>query len=252
MTDNNPAGYVGPELTPTVLSLLEILDRYGFRVAATTRFAGKTLNLLWEGERCGYINSTVLGKGAVLGYHFKWSGDASNSCPPELASQLLQIFSEKYQCDIEDLVIHHGTGSNTGRTNLLIRSPTTALSVLLQDTGRPLDESVTIAKVNDRYVEGAVRDVRMQSYERSSAARLACLSHYGYDCFVCGINIRKIYRALPMELVHVHHEEPLSLGSGPRETDPVSQLKPVCPNCHAVIHSRTPAYSIDEVKRMLD
>jgi 5-methylcytosine-specific restriction protein A len=34
--------------------------------------------------------------------------------------------------------------------------------------------------------------------------------------------------------------------------DPIRDLRPVCPNCHAMIHRRIPAYSIEELKKMLD
>ena len=33
--------------------------------------------------------------------------------------------------------------------------------------------------------------------------------------------------------------------------DPVSDLIPVCPNCHAVIHLKTPPYAPHEVSAML-
>ena len=35
------------------------------------------------------------------------------------------------------------------------------------------------------------------------------------------------------------------------EVDPVKDLRPVCPNCHSVIHLKAPPYSIDELKDML-
>jgi hypothetical protein len=31
----------------------------------------------------------------------------------------------------------------------------------------------------------------------------------------------------------------------------IKDLRPVCQNCHAVIHSRKPAFSIEEVRKML-
>jgi hypothetical protein len=251
MSKATPVGYDGIDLPESVLTLIQILGRYGFAVAATTRFAGKTINLMHNGSRCGYINSTVLAKGAILGYHFTWSGRPNNACPPEIADRLLEEFSKRYRCDPDDLEIHHGTGSNAGRTNLHIRNATLALRVLLQDIGQSLDDSVTLAKINARYVEGAVRDVSMQSYERSANARLACLGHYGYDCVVCGKNLRRQYRGLQVELIHVHHEHPFAQEAGQRETDPLLDLKPVCPNCHGVIHSRSPAYSIEDVRTML-
>ena len=33
--------------------------------------------------------------------------------------------------------------------------------------------------------------------------------------------------------------------------DPVTDLRPVCPNCHAVLHARKPAYSIEDVRELL-
>ncbi|MEI8372579.1 MAG: hypothetical protein WCJ35_07065 [Planctomycetota bacterium] len=32
------------------------------------------------------------------------------------------------------------------------------------------------------------------------------------------------------------------------KVDPVNDLRPVCANCHAILHRLKPAYSIDEVK----
>jgi 5-methylcytosine-specific restriction protein A len=33
--------------------------------------------------------------------------------------------------------------------------------------------------------------------------------------------------------------------------DPLNHLCPVCPNCHAMLHKRTPPLSIDELKGMI-
>jgi hypothetical protein len=34
------------------------------------------------------------------------------------------------------------------------------------------------------------------------------------------------------------------------EVDPVKDLRPVCPNCHAMIHRRSPPLSIEEIIRL--
>jgi predicted HNH restriction endonuclease len=34
--------------------------------------------------------------------------------------------------------------------------------------------------------------------------------------------------------------------------NPIEDLRPVCPNCHAIIHRCTPPYSIEDVRRFLD
>ncbi|MDB9470225.1 hypothetical protein PN480_18680 [Dolichospermum circinale CS-1225] len=35
------------------------------------------------------------------------------------------------------------------------------------------------------------------------------------------------------------------------EVDPIKDLRPVCPNCHAMIHRRLPPLSIDEIKSII-
>ena len=34
------------------------------------------------------------------------------------------------------------------------------------------------------------------------------------------------------------------------EVDPIKDLIPVCPNCHAMIHSKRPAFTIEEIKEI--
>lgn len=38
---------------------------------------------------------------------------------------------------------------------------------------------------------------------------------------------------------------------GQYETDPVEDLKPVCPNCHAMLHQKSPPHNIEELKEKM-
>jgi predicted HNH restriction endonuclease len=49
----------------------------------------------------------------------------------------------------------------------------------------------------------------------------------------------------------VHHLRPLSGIAEEYEIDPVEDLRPVCPNCHAMLHRKTPPYTIDELRLRL-
>ncbi|WP_155864555.1 HNH endonuclease [Deinococcus ficus] len=101
------------------------------------------------------------------------------------------------------------------------------------------------------YPEGAVRQVLVNAYERSSTARRRCLEHHGTACHICHFDFGVVYGDAAAGIIHVHHLKPLSeIGRG-YHVDPVHDLIPVCPNCHAVIHKRNPAYSVDEVRAML-
>ncbi|MBX3634449.1 MAG: HNH endonuclease [Rubrivivax sp.] len=102
------------------------------------------------------------------------------------------------------------------------------------------------------WVEGGrlVRDIT--EYERSAAARAKCLEHYGATCVACGFSAGAVYGELVGQIVHVHHLRPLSEIGDRYAVDPVRDLRPVCPNCHAAIHARVPPFSIDEVRSMLN
>ena len=100
-------------------------------------------------------------------------------------------------------------------------------------------------------VEGAKRIVAVNSYERSSKARTACIAHYGTRCVVCGFNFTEKYGPAGDGLIHVHHLIPLAEIGEAYLLNPIEDLRPVCPNCHAIIHVRVPQYSIEDVKRMI-
>jgi len=96
--------------------------------------------------------------------------------------------------------------------------------------------------------EGALRRVTINAYERSDAARSKCLAHYGTTCVVCKTNLQSIYGHAAAGLIHVHHLQSLAAVGGDYEVDPIEDLRPVCPNCHAVIHRKKTPYSIEEVR----
>lgn len=97
------------------------------------------------------------------------------------------------------------------------------------------------------FVEGRRRISVVNYYERNPKARRACIEHYGAKCVVCGMDFLTQYGEIAEGFVHVHHLKPVSEIGDVYQLDPVHDLRPVCPNCHAVIHFRTPPFSIEEV-----
>lgn len=95
--------------------------------------------------------------------------------------------------------------------------------------------------------EGGRLTVLVNAFERNTTARKKSLEHYGATCVVCGFNAQREYGVQVTEIIHVHHLKPLSSIGQSYIIDPISDLRPVCPNCHAVIHSRDPIFSIDEL-----
>jgi 5-methylcytosine-specific restriction enzyme A len=101
------------------------------------------------------------------------------------------------------------------------------------------------------YWEGVGRQVIVNRYERNTAARRKCLEHHGDACAVCGIRFEDVYGLVAAGYMHIHHVKPISEIAEQYEVDPVEDLRPVCPNCHAVIHLHGECRSIDVVRTLL-
>jgi 5-methylcytosine-specific restriction enzyme A len=101
------------------------------------------------------------------------------------------------------------------------------------------------------FKRGALKKIQVNVYERDPRARAACLEHYGHKCSVCDFDFEKVYGEIGVGYIHVHHLIPLSKITTGYSVDPVTDLRPVCPNCHAVIHLRTILFTIEEVRRFM-
>lgn len=99
--------------------------------------------------------------------------------------------------------------------------------------------------------EGASRSVTINAYERNPVARAKCLEHYGYSCSVCAFSFEHTYGPIGKHYIHVHHVVPLSEIKGKYVVNPLTDLIPVCPNCHAMIHNTRPAQSVAQLKKQL-
>ena len=79
-------------------------------------------------------------------------------------------------------------------------------------------------------------------------ARQQCVDHWGTTCSVCNFDFGKKYGQLGKGFVHVHHLTPISKIGDSYEVDPINDLRPVCPNCHAMLHRETPTLTIEVLK----
>lgn len=103
----------------------------------------------------------------------------------------------------------------------------------------------------DDLIEGALQRITVNRYERDPVARQKCIEHYGMVCVVCGFDFEKRYGAIGAGFIHVHHLVDIASIGGRYQIDPVRDLRPVCPNCHAMLHQERPAMSIDILKRKI-
>ena len=102
------------------------------------------------------------------------------------------------------------------------------------------------------YLEGSKQSILVNKYERNTKARDKCIEHYGALCAACEFDFSAEYGDVGDGFIHVHHIKPVSEIGELYEVDPINDLIPVCPNCHAMIHKRRPmSFTIDEIKEKL-
>lgn len=118
-----------------------------------------------------------------------------------------------------------------------------------QTHGTRLPEEIDPKEV---FTEGVSKTVTVNQYERSAVARSKCLSHHGYKCAVCSFDFEKTYGEIGKNYIHVHHIIPISEIGKEYEINPVTDLIPVCPNCHAMIHVTRPALSVNQLKKTIE
>ncbi len=122
-------------------------------------------------------------------------------------------------------------------------------------TPRAADEAISRSpeepQLGQTFPEGAVRREEVNRYERDPRARGLCLAHWGSRCAACELDFGERYGPLGLGFIHVHHLLELSAVGPGYHVDPINHLRPVCPNCHSMLHRRQPALSIDELRMLL-
>ena len=101
------------------------------------------------------------------------------------------------------------------------------------------------------YSEGRPKTVTYRTYDRSSDAREDCIRHHGYNCAVCGFNFEKTYGSTGEGFIEVHHLKQIADRGEEHLVDPVKDLRPVCANCHRMLHKAKPPLGIEELKLKL-
>jgi hypothetical protein len=107
--------------------------------------------------------------------------------------------------------------------------------------------------------EGARDQVTTNRYERDSGLRDKCIAHHKTKdggkllCQVCGMDFSQRYGDIGKGFIHVHHVDPLGNRQERHKVDPTINLKPVCPNCHAMLHKApgNNAFSLDQIRERL-
>ena len=104
---------------------------------------------------------------------------------------------------------------------------------------------------SETFLEGAKKFVIVNAYERSARARQRCIEEFGHRCAVCGFDFGIGYGEIGVGYIHVHHLRSITEIGAEYVIDPVRDLRPVCPNCHAMLHTARPPLSIEALQSRL-
>jgi 5-methylcytosine-specific restriction protein A len=103
----------------------------------------------------------------------------------------------------------------------------------------------------EELVEGTCRRISVNAYERNPKARAACLKHYGAVCQVCNMDFKSKYGEVGEGFMHVHHKRPIAMLKANYTVNPLKDLVPVCPNCHAMLHRREPPFDVEQLRALV-
>jgi len=102
-----------------------------------------------------------------------------------------------------------------------------------------------------RYYEGTTVRISVNRYERNLKAREECLKKHGNRCKICGFSFEDVYGEIGRDYIQVHHIVSLASIKKEYEVNPSEDLIPVCPNCHAMLHRKSPPYKIEELRSIV-
>lgn len=104
------------------------------------------------------------------------------------------------------------------------------------------------------FPEGAKKTVQVNRYERNPEARAKCIEIHGTRCKICDMSFEETYGTFAKDFIHVHHKKALHEISEEYEVDPINDLIPVCPNCHAMLHRQENgiAMKVDRLKLLFE
>jgi 5-methylcytosine-specific restriction protein A len=107
---------------------------------------------------------------------------------------------------------------------------------------------------SESYNEGKARELIQTIYERDPRLRKKAIEIHGTTCVVCGFNFAKKYGTLGEGYIEIHHLIPHKEHKikGPSDINPKTDLKPLCSNCHRMIHKPAKMLNIEELKKVIN
>ncbi len=128
------------------------------------------------------------------------------------------------------------------------RCSTSLLTLISDKKDSQIAEEISDEDV-EKLFERAKKQINVNAYERNTKARQLCVKKHGYTCCICGFDFEEFYGEIGVGYIHVHHLIPLNKIHEKYQVDPENDLKPVCPNCHAMLHKTS--LSIEDLRTLI-
>lgn len=140
------------------------------------------------------------------------------------------------------------------KSNSSVKKKRAILEKFMMITGLDKDKPIYPDEVDPSkaYFEGSTKQVIVNNYERNNAARKKCIAHYNAICQVCMFDFTSTYGELGNGFIHVHHIVDISSIGMKYSIDPINDLVPVCPNCHAMLHKPKETLTIEKLKAIIE
>ncbi|WP_286255953.1 HNH endonuclease [Marinobacter shengliensis] len=116
----------------------------------------------------------------------------------------------------------------------------------LEEEAQSLDDQM------EGYPEGVMTTVQANRFERDRRNRAAAIAIHGTSCLACGVELSRVYGGVAEGFIEIHHTTPVSELGAAYVINPAKDLVPLCPNCHAIAHRRSPPFSVQEIRRLID
>lgn len=104
---------------------------------------------------------------------------------------------------------------------------------------------------NEGEPEGGRQKSWVTRYERSKANRAVAILLHGTRCIVCNLDFGERYSEIGQGYVEIHHLTPLHLMDGPAIVNPLTDLVPLCANCHRMAHRAEPPHTPQKLRQSL-
>ena len=119
-------------------------------------------------------------------------------------------------------------------------------------TPQSLQDFLELTEDDEAYAEGkvVVRTVKQRQRNRRLVASAKSRFRNQHDgrlfCEVCGFDFQAVYG---VDYIEAHHTEPIAALDAETENT-VEDVVMLCANCHRVAHTRTPPYTVTELRQM--